>query len=481
MNLKKYKKKLIVTVGLLCVALAACSQQEKEADNRQKPQTTEAIQENTGNAEKVGTVGIDGSGESVGSSDAAGSVTTGMIPVAKADINGDGAVDSVYTKKIGEAGMTKGLYVNLQSESGELSLEVPETITISCFQESKTEFDITCGNLSLGTTTLAEEPAYGVLGKYLEKTLGMRKDGDRYDIEVIRDDVSVIDADNHNGSALMLKGSLAVEEKLLDVTWTLEYSLGKWMLTSVELPLWNVTGTTTGWETTRAEWSEMVKRNRYVGYLDESACYQDVNSKQDFDGDGTLDRIWRDLSDGESYTLHFGNGETLLITDNFNGSHIECEVWSVTEDKTAFWFWEAGMSTGGDWAKLHLYEQSEEGLVRMELPEGPTLRAEAATEREIAFYWKELEPVGTLSLDSVECFAGLTTEEWLEQYTSEENGAYIFGLTDYNTCFKQEGSAPGRGAIQWSKYLGDKWGCVTFAWVTEYVDDAWQVTSVFLR
>ncbi len=474
MKLKKYGKKMIVPVFILCVALAACSQREKEADKQQEAQTTEAVQENSENAENAGTVGP------AGSSDAAGSETQGMIPVAKADFNGDGAEDSVYVKKIGESGMTKGLYVNLQGESEDLFFEVPEKITISCYQESKTEFEIVCGNLSLGTTTLAEEPAYGVLGKYMEKTLGMKKDGDRYDIEVNRDDFSLIDADNHNGSAFLCKGSLTVEEKLLDVVWTLEYSLGKWMLTSVELPLWNITGTTTGWETTRAEWSEMVKRNLYIGYLDESDSFQEVNSKQDFDGDGTIDRIWRDLSDGESYTVHFGNGEKFLITDDFNGSHIECEVWPMTEDKTAFWFLEAGMSTGGDWAKLHLFEQTEAGLVRMELPEGPTLRAEAATEREIAFYWKEQEPVGTLSLDSVDYFVGLTTEEWLDEYTSKENGAYIFRLTGYNTCSMMDGSVDERKAIRWNAYIGDKWGCVTFSWVTEYIDEAWETTDVFL-
>lgn len=495
MRVRNCKKKAIVAAMVLCLGLAACSPKEKEADKKQEQevQITEAVQEQGGTTEKSETAGNVMSGEPVGSTDAAESDVTGfdavdtgiqgMQLIAKGDFNGDGTEDSLCTKKIGEAGLTKGLYVNLQTESGELSSEVPETITISCFQESKTEFEIACGKLSLGTTTLAEEPAYGVLGKYLEKTLGMKKDGDRYDIEVTRDDVSVIEADNHNGAALLFNGTLTVEEKLLEVAWTLEYSPGNgtWMFTSVELPLWNITGTTAGWETTRAEWSEMVKRNLYRGYLDESACYQDVNSKQDFDGDGTLDRIWRDLSDGESYFVHFGNGEKLLIADDFNGIHIECEILSMSEDKTAFWFKEAGMSTGGDWAKLRLYERTEAGLVPMELPEGPTLRAEAVTEREIAFYWKEQEPVGTFSLDSVECFAGLTMEEWLEDYTEEENGAYIFRLNEYDTCSLTEGSVPERGAIEWKLYVGDKWGCVTFAWITEYVDDTWQVTKAFLQ
>ena len=468
MRLQKYRKRLFVTGVVLCLALAACASGKQEVNKPQNtevhssedtPETTPGITETADKEEEVEPV---------------------WVPVAKIDLTGDGVDESVFAGEVMESGEYKGIYVTGQSESGEVSLAVPEKITILCHQESKTEFDISCSNISLGRTTLAEEPAYGVLGKYLEKTLGMKKSGDLYEIDVNCDTFSIIEAENHKGSAFLCKGTLPVEEKLLDVSWTLEYSLDKWMVTSVELPLWNITGTTTGWETTRGEWSEMVKRNRYMGYLDESACFQYVDSKQDFDGDGTLDRIWRDVSDGESYSIHFGNGEELLITDDFNGTHIECVVWQMTEDKAVFWFKEAGMSTGGDWCKLYLYEQTEAGLVRMELPEKPALRAEVATEREIEFYWREQEPVGTLSLDSVSCFAEWTVEEWLEEYTEEENGAYIFQLYDYDTCFMAEGSVPERGAIRWNAYIGDKWGKATFTWVTEYIDGAWEITDVFL-
>lgn len=494
MRLTGYKKKMIAVAIILCFGFAACSPKEKEANKKQEQeaQITESAQEQAGAAEKGGNAGSVANGEQAGNAgdaepDGAGTGDAGsdlpeMQLIAKGDFNGDGTEDSLSTKRIGEFGITKGLYVDFQSGAGEQVSVVPEAITISCFSESKTEFKITCGNLSLGTTTLAEEPAYGLLGKYLEKTLGMKKDGDRYDIEVVCNEVSVIAADNHKGSAILFKATLAVEEKLLDVTWTREYSLGngKWMLTSVELPLWNITGNDTGWETTRAEWSEMEKRNLYMGYLDESDTYQNVDSKQDFDGDGTLDRIWRDLSDGESYSVHFGNGEKLLITDKFNGSHIECTVLQLTEEITVFWFLEAGMSTGGDWAKLYLFQQTEDGLVPMELPDGPTLRAEAVADREIAFYWNGQEPVGTLNLDSVDCFARLTTKKWLEDYTEEESGAYVFGLTGYDTCSLTEGSVPGRGAIRWNTYIGDKWGKAIFSWVTEYSGDSWKITEVFL-
>lgn len=469
MSLQKYRKRMFMGAVALCLALAACASEEQEVNKSQdtKVQSSETLQETI--PELTGTAGKEEEGEPV------------WIPVAKADLTGDGVEDSVFAGEVSESGEYKGIYATVQSQSGDVSLEVPEKITILCHQESKTEFDISCSNISLGRTTLAEEPAYGVLGKYLEKTLGMKKSGDLYEIDVNCDIFSLIEAENHKGSAFLCKGILPVEETLLNVSWTLEYSLDQWMITSVELPLWNITGTNTGWETTRGEWSEMVKRNRYRGYLDESPSFQDVNSMQDFDGDGTLDRIWRDLSDGESYSIHFGNGEELLITDDFNGTYIECEVWQIAKDKAVFWFRECGMSTGGDWCKLYLYEQTEAGLVPMELPKGPDLKAEAVSEREIAFYRREQEQVGILNLDSVMCFAEDSTEEWLSRYTEEENGSYSFLLDEYVTCFMTEGSVPERGAIQWNDYLGDKWEKATFSWVTEYNDGAWVITDVSIN
>ncbi len=480
MRFRNLKKKLVINAVLLCLGLAACSQKEKETDKQseQEAQITEVAQENT---EDAGTVGSGGQADNVesggqsGSSDTAGSEIPGMMLIAKADFNGDGVVDSISTKKIGELGMTKGLYVNLQNESGDISMEVPEKITISCIQESKTEFDVACGNLSLGTTTLAEEPAYGALGKYLEKTMGMKKSGDIYTLDVNCDNVSLVAADNHKGSALLCKGSLTVEEQLLEVTWTLEYSLGEWLVTSVEMPVWNSSETKPGWKRARAEWSEMLKKNRYVGYLDESVCYQSIKSVQDFDGDGILDRIWRDLSDGESYTIHFGNGEEFLITDEFNGDWINCYVWQMTEDMTMFWFQECGSGTGGGWTKLYLFKQTGAGLIPVELPEGPTLRAEVDSERKIAFYWEEHGKVDTLYLDEISSFAELTAEEWLECYTSEENGVHLLNLSWYDECYMMGES------IQWRTRVGNKWKVITFAWDTKYVDGVWQITNVFIH
>lgn len=462
MKLKKYRKKMMLLSFFFCAAMVACSKGEKKTDTQQNTEQTitEAVTKLTGNAVKE----------------------EPKVPVllAKTDMTGDGIDDSVCVKELDEAGRMKGLYVTWQNDSGELSLEVPEYITITCSTESTTEFRISCDNLSLGTTRLAEEPAYGTLGPYLEKTIGMKKYGNLYKIDVYCDEVSLTEAENHNGTAFLFKGKIDMEEQELDVTWTLEYSLGEWLVTSVELPLWNISGTTTGWETARAKWSEMVKRNRYVGYLDEAAYYQDIKSVQDYDGDGMEDRIWRDLSDGESYTIRFGNGEECLITDDFNGSYLDCQLLHLTEEKTVAWFREAGMSTGGDWMKLYLFERTEEGLKHMELPVGPALRVEKVSEREIAFYWGEQEPVGTLALDSVSAFADLTTDEWLEQYISKENGESIFRLYGYDKCFMMDGSVPERKAIQWHTDIGDKWGKATFAWVTEYIDGAWQVTDVSL-
>ncbi len=481
MRMIKIGKKAIITVTVLCLGMAACSQKEKETDKPQETHITEGVQEipgKAGNVENVGNVGNSGNSEN---RDDAVSVIQKKIILAKADLTGDGEEDTVWAEEGDETGLMKGLYLTLGDESGENSLKVPEYIELLCYTKRSTEIRVSCEQYSLGTTTLSEKPDSGTTGAYLEKTFGAKKDGNEYRIKVNADEFSLIDADNHIGSAFWCRGKLCVEEKEIEVTWTVEYSLGELIVTSVELPLWNIGGTDTGWEIVRKEWSERQKMNRYVGYLDESDCFEAVESKQDFDGDGSIDRIWRDITEkGVSYSIRFGNGEELLISDEIIGDRIECFLWKMSEEKSVFWFEDAGSETGGVYTILYLFEQTEAGLKPMELPEGTDLKAEEVSDREICLTWKGENKIVEIifSLDSVGLFLNFTTEEWLEEYTSEEDGGRVFRINGYDGCYTTEGSAPGRKAIRWEISIGDKWGGIPLFWITEYIDGEWKIMDV---
>ncbi len=483
MSLRNFGKIVIVAVMVLGLGLAACSQKEKEADKHLEPETqiTEAVQGNTGEAGNVGVVENVGNGENTGNGENGESEKQGKTVLAKADLTGDGAEDTVWVEEADETGLMRGLYLTWQDESEEKSLKVPEYIEICCYTKRSTEIKVSCEQFSLGTTTLEKKPVSGTTGAYLENTFGARNDGNEYRITVNADEFSLIDADNHNGAAFGCRGKLCVEEKEVEVVWTVEYSLGQFLITSVELPLWNISGTDTGWENARAEWPERQKRKRYIGYLDESDCFKEVNSKQDFDGDGSVDRIWRDITEnGESYSIRFGNGEEFLITDNIIGESISCNLLKLSEDKSAFLFEDSGSGTGGIYTQSYLFEQTESGLKPMELPEGPALKTEAVSEREICVAWEGDNKIATyyFSLDSVGIFLNYSTEEWLEEYTSEEEGARILKLNGYDSCSITEGSVPEREAVRWKLNLGDKWGGIPFFWVTEYIDGTWCITDV---
>ncbi len=461
--MRKYRNKILLFVFVLCLVMAACSKKDKQQDKQpDKPQEAE-LQITEAVSEVVSEV--------IGNDETQGNTESVEI-LAKADFNGDGIEDSVCAKKTTPSGMMQELYLELTTEEGTVSVKVPESVTITCHQESGTEFQISCDGFSLGKTTLDEKPAYSVW-EYLKKTMGMVYNGDSYEFTIYGDQFSMADAECHSGSAIWCRGYFTVEGKELGATWTLEYSLGKWILTSIDLPIWNLNGTNTGWGLGKGALPTMAIRNRYVGYLDESSCYQDFQILQDYDGDGTLDRIWKDRSDKVSYTIHFGNGEELLLIEDAAGDWFDCYVRKLTEDTTVLWCRESGMSTGGDWTKLQLFKQTDEGLVPMELPEGPTLTVETVSERTIEFYWNG-QRVDSLCLDEIYSFAELTVEEWLENYTTEENGAHVLSLQYYRNAIEMED-----GGYLWETIIGDKWGGITFAWNTRYTDGAWEITAVY--
>ena len=100
---------------------------------------------------------------------------------------------------------------------------------------------------------------------------------------------------------------------------------------------------------------------------------------------------------------------------------------------------------------------------------------ETVSERTIAFYWNG-QRVDSLCLDEIYSFAELTVEEWLENYTTEENGAHVLSLQYYRNAIEMED-----GGYLWETIIGDKWGGITFAWNTRYTDGAWEITAVYLR
>ena len=471
MNLKKTKRNFLVFAVALCVVLTGCSAKEKKSDHTKdnEIQITEAVQ---GNSERTENQGNDETDEIVGNGENPG--TAGTTTLVNADFNGDGVEDSLCAREIDKSGMMKDLHLVLKDESGETTVQVPQTVTITCYQESGTEFRISCDGLFLGNTTLDEKPAYGTLGHYLETTMGMEKEGNAYSYTISGSEFSMLDAECHGGAAIWCRGKLYVEGKEFAATWTQEYSLGKWVLTSMELPIWNVNGTNTGWGLGKGEMTETEKKGRYVGFLDEAFCYRDKDTLEDFDGDGTLDRIFRDRSDNVSYTIHFGNGKELLITDDAIGDWINWYVWQANEETTMFLFQESGSGTGGGWTILHLYMQTDEGLVPMELPDGPTLIAEVVSERQIALYRNE-EKVATFHLDESYTFRDLAVEEWLEWYTTEENGAHVLQISSYDEFHIMD------DRIQWRTHMGDRWGAFCLAWDTKYVDGAWEITDVTHR
>lgn len=216
--MRKYRKKILLFGFVLCLVMAACSKEDKQPDKQ-----PDKLQDKQQEAELQITEGSsEGGAEVIGNDELQGNTESVEI-LAKADFNGDGIEDSVCAKKINPSGMMQELYLELTTEEGAVSVKVPESVTITCHQESGTEFQISCDGFSLGKTTLDEKPAS--VWEYLKKTMGMVYNGDSYEFTIYGDQFSMADAECHSGSAIWCRGYFTVEGKELGATWILEYSL----------------------------------------------------------------------------------------------------------------------------------------------------------------------------------------------------------------------------------------------------------------
>lgn len=117
----------------------------------------------------------------------------------------------------------------------------------------------------------------------------------------------------------------------------------------------------------------------YTGYLDEclqwSKIYRDRFVDQDYDGDGLIDRVWRDNIEDwavANYRIEFGNGDVLQINDMGGG---EPKIRSVdlagNGTPEILVTLEYGYSTDPTvFGSMALFEKTREGYVQIELPGG---------------------------------------------------------------------------------------------------------------
>ncbi len=119
--------------------------------------------------------------------------------------------------------------------------------------------------------------------------------------------------------------------------------------------------------------------NDYTGYLDEcpgwTAKYRSDFADQDYDNDGLRDRVWRENVEDwalADYRIEFGNGEVLSI-DSMGGGLPEVQTGDLTGDGVPEILFSLSYHYSTDetaFGSMALYEKTEEGWQRMELPAG---------------------------------------------------------------------------------------------------------------
>lgn len=117
----------------------------------------------------------------------------------------------------------------------------------------------------------------------------------------------------------------------------------------------------------------------YTGYLDECLQWSKIDRDrfvgQDYDGDGLIDRVWRDNIEDwavANYRIEFGNGDVLQI-DNMGGGEPKIRSVDLAGDGTPeiLVTLEYGYSTDPTaFGSMALFEKTSAGYVQMELPGG---------------------------------------------------------------------------------------------------------------
>jgi len=231
----------------------------------------------------------------------------------------------------------------------------------------------------------------------------------------------------------------------------------------------------------------------YTGYLDIHPVYAEENPRQDFDGDGQLDRVYKqyDEEDGTSLYVHFYNGKELLLTSSAWGVWFHTTSCDVTGDGVnEIVFCQESMSTGGLYMTLSIFQQIKDEWVQMEIPfchsddaeknltDGmelylPLMLTKADDHQiilnqpdtgfETTIYPDYDEETGW---DEMEHF-NISDEPALEDYRASE-----YSIVDI--------AGSNQKAIQMVSYLGDKWVVAPVFWTIVYQDYSWTISKIGL-
>ncbi len=233
----------------------------------------------------------------------------------------------------------------------------------------------------------------------------------------------------------------------------------------------------------------------YTGYLDIHPRYAEGNPRADYDGDGLLDRVYRQYdSDTQeaSFYLYFGSGTKLLLTDAGQGIFFKTETAELTGDgEKEILFEQFSTSTKCVNLYLSVYTKKNGIYERMEIPyygepdvngrvDGmlylPLIMKKAGDSR-VSVYQPD-SGYETLITTEIYTYDSGETDNEMEHlyYPNTEGILQSYQASEMQLADTGEGN---KKAFLLRSYLGDKWCAKSVSWKLEYNEGQWKITDMY--
>lgn len=234
----------------------------------------------------------------------------------------------------------------------------------------------------------------------------------------------------------------------------------------------------------------------YTGYMDEHPQLVKNNPKYDYDGDGLMDRIYKEdnKDTGESsFYVHFGNSNKLLLTDRQYGflystyaadltgdgvNEIIFEQFSTSTKSDNLYYSIASYKDGTyeiiDIPYFHADPGSEKYGPMLYLP---LIMSKPETDK-VSIYQPDSGYRGYITTEATITADGVVEDE-MEHLFPDEQMENRLGYYQVNNMDLIETGENGRKAFLLRSYLGDKWCSKSVDWKLEYISGEWKITGVY--